>query len=240
MEFAAWIRALSDSPEPAQDIGSENGDAGARYDPREGTFGSWLSVGKLVAADNHNTLSITETVFRRKLRPFGKTVKSLGNVHLPDGLAAELLGWKADCPDPRPNAFIFAAESGGVMDIGNYRNRVLQPIADDLKLPKLNFQVLRRSTATQAQRLGSVKDIQAHLRHSRADTTANEYMQELPDSVKEMVGSVYDLLTKSEQSQADGGKSATKLLQRTTAERHGSPNLLPNATNSGGHAPASC
>jgi len=190
--------------------------------------------------DNHNTLSITETVFRRKLRPFGKTVKSLGNVHLPDGLAAELLGWKAECPDPKPNAFIFAAENGGVMDIGNYRNRVLQPIADDLKLPKLNFQVLRRSTATQAQRLGSVKDIQAHLRHSRADTTANEYMQELPDSVKEMVGSVYDLLTKSEQAQADGGKSATKLLQRSTAERHGSPNLLPNATNSEGHAPASC
>lgn len=26
--------------------------------------------------------------------------------------------------------------------------------------------------------MGSVKDIQAHLRHAKADTTANEYMQE--------------------------------------------------------------
>jgi hypothetical protein len=38
--------------------------------------------------------------------------------------------------------------------------------------------------------------IQAHLRHSKADTTANEYMQELPGSVKQMVGAVYSMLTK--------------------------------------------
>src|SRR5580704_16618114 len=37
-----------------------------------------------------------------------------------------------------------------------------------------------QAIATRAQSLGSVKDIQSHLRHSRADTTANEYMQVLP------------------------------------------------------------
>jgi hypothetical protein len=40
-----------------------------------------------------------------------------------------------------------------------------------------------------------VKEIQSHLRHSRADTTANEYMQELPESVQQMVGTVYAMLT---------------------------------------------
>jgi len=35
------------------------------------------------------------------------------------------------------------------------------------------------------------------LRHSRPDTTANEYMQELPESVQQMVGTVYALLTSS-------------------------------------------
>jgi integrase len=60
-----------------------------------------------------------------------------------------------------------------------------------LGIPKLNFQVLRRTMATQAQKMGSVKDIQAHLRHALPDTTANEYMQELPESVQAMVGSVY-------------------------------------------------
>jgi integrase len=36
--------------------------------------------------DNLNTLSITETVYRRRIRPFGKTPGSMTNVHLPDGL----------------------------------------------------------------------------------------------------------------------------------------------------------
>ena len=56
--------------------------------------------------------------------------------------------------------------------------------------------MMRRTMATEAQSMGSVKDIQAHLRHAKADTTANEYMQELPESVKQMVGSVYAMLTK--------------------------------------------
>ncbi|HLH34914.1 MAG TPA: hypothetical protein VKX41_09580, partial [Alloacidobacterium sp.] len=59
----------------------------------------------------------------------------------------------------------------------------------------------------------SVKDIQSHLRHAKADTTANEYMQELPESVKKMVGSVYTMLTKGEESEQS------------------SADLLPNATN---------
>jgi integrase len=82
------------------------------------------------------------------------------------------------------------------MDADNYRFRVLKPLAEDLGIPKLNFQGMRRTMATQAQKMGSVKDIQAQLRHSRPATTANEYMQELPESVQEMVGSVYAMLTK--------------------------------------------
>src|ERR1700722_16998326 len=54
--------------------------------------------------DNSNTLSITETVYRGVIRPFGKTKKSLGKVHLPDGLAHELLLWKTECPDLSPEA----------------------------------------------------------------------------------------------------------------------------------------
>ncbi len=75
------------------------------------------------------------------------------------------------------------------------------------------FSDLRRTTATHAQKMGSLKDIQAHLRHAKADTTANEYMQELPESVKQMVGSVYTILAQTHKS------------------RKGSQRLLPNATN---------
>jgi integrase len=144
--------------------------------------------------DGENTLALTETVYRGEIRSFGKTPKSLGKMHLPDDLAAELRQWKLECPDPSPEAFMFPNADGGFMDTCNYRSRVLKPLADSLSIPKLNFQVIRRTIATRAQSLGSVKDIQSHLRHSRADTTANEYMQELPESVQQMVGTVFAML----------------------------------------------
>src|SRR5271157_4020750 len=52
-------------------------------------------------------LTITETVYKGKIRPWGKTRRSLGDVHLPAGLANELWLWKQECPDPSPDAFIF-------------------------------------------------------------------------------------------------------------------------------------
>jgi integrase len=140
-------------------------------------------------------ITITETVYKGQIRSWGKTRKSLGDVHLPKGLADDLWLWKQECLGPSPDAFIFPNSEGGFMDTGNYRNRILTPLAEKLGLPKLNFQVLRRTVATLAQKKGSVKDIQAHLRHTKADTTANEYMQALPESVKQMVDSVYEELT---------------------------------------------
>ena len=46
--------------------------------------------------------------------------------------------------------------------------RVLRALAEELKLPNLTFQIIRRSIATLAQRKGTVKDVQGLLRHSRA------------------------------------------------------------------------
>jgi len=172
--------------------------------------------------DDQNTLSITETVYRRTIRPFGKTPGSLSKVHLPDGLAGELQRWKLECMDRSPEAFIFPNADGGCIDTANYRFRVLKPLAEKLGIEKLNFQILRRTMATQAQRMGSVKDIQAHLRHARPDTTAYEYMQELPESVQEMVGSMYAMLKK-------GGGS-----------KKGVARLLPNATNRPQNQDVSC
>ena len=171
--------------------------------------------------DNVDTLSITETVYKGTIRPFGKTDGSLTDVHLPSGLAEELRLWKQENAkaSPKgvvsPDIFIFPNSRGGFMDTGNYRNRVLNPLAERLELPKLNFQILRRTMATQAQSMGSVKDIQAHLRHAKADTTANEYMQELPESVKRMVGSVYEMLMKGGESQ----ESLKRLPQKAANSR---------------------
>jgi len=109
--------------------------------------------------NDQNTLDLTKTVYRRTLRPFGKTPGSLTKVHLPDGLADELRLWKMECKDSSPGAFMFPNADGGFMDANNYRFRVLKPLAEALGIPKLNFKVMRRTMATQAQKMGSVKDI---------------------------------------------------------------------------------
>jgi integrase len=56
---------------------------------------------------------------------------------------------------------------------GHYRKRVLHKLARDLGLPKLTFQVIRRTIATLAQKKGTVKDVQGILRHSRTATTTD-------------------------------------------------------------------
>ncbi len=108
----------------------------------------WLSF------DNENTLSLTETVYRRQMRPFGKTAKSLGKVHLQDGLAKDLRQWKSGCTDPSATAFVFPNADGGLLDPANNRTRVLKPLAEAVNISKLTFQELRRTMATRAHSLG--------------------------------------------------------------------------------------
>jgi integrase len=88
--------------------------------------------------DNNGTLSITETVYRRQIRPFGKTRKSLGKVHLPEGLTVELLDWKRECPDSSPDAFIFPNADGGAMDTGcGHQSAGIEPSGRDLAPQRL-------------------------------------------------------------------------------------------------------
>ena len=61
-------------------------------------------------------------------------------------------------------------------------------------LPKLTFQVIRRTIATLAQKKGTVKDVQGVMRHSRVATTTDVYMQELPEGVRATVDSIHNEL----------------------------------------------
>jgi hypothetical protein len=58
--------------------------------------------------------------------------------------------------------------------------------------------------ATQAQNMGSVKDIQTHLRHAKADANANEYMQELPEACRRWLSDYLMLASGAEQNRGDG------------------------------------
>ena len=139
---------------------------------------------------HESAMRLIETVYKGQIRPWGKTKKSLGVVHIPKQLSDDLLLLKQESSDPSPEAFIFPNADGGFVDPDNYRKRTLHRLARDLKLPNLTFQVIRRTIATLAQKKGTVKDIQGLLRHSRAATTTDVYMQEIPASVQATVEAI--------------------------------------------------
>jgi integrase len=114
----------------------------------------------------------------------------MGEIHITQELAESLLLWKQQCPNPNSGAFIFSNSREGFIDADRFRKQLLRKLADELQLPKLTFQVIRRTIATLAQTMGSVKDIQGILRHASASTTADVYMQEIPEGIKRTLLSI--------------------------------------------------
>jgi integrase len=213
------------------------------------------------------TLEIVETVYKGKIRPWGKTKKSLTVIHVPRSVAADLQQWRKQCPDPSPDAFIFTNGAGGFLDTDNYRKRVLHKLARKLNLSKLTFQVIRRTVATLAQKKGTVKDVQGVLRHSRTATTTDIYMQEIPEGVRGTIDSIHRELMKSPKLRAANSKTKKegsrtignemgfggtgvsgrpRIQERRsgsdfeTPSQQGFENLLPNATKSEEAEPLSC
>jgi len=153
------------------------------------------------------SLTIVETIYKGKIRSFGKTKGSLKEIPIPQDVSEDLLLWRQVSqerydksrrkrgPSPEDSeAFMFRGRFGGFMDPSNYRKRVLHKLAEELELPKLTFQVIRRTIATLAQKKGTVKDVQGVMRHSRVATTTDVYMQELPEGVRATVDSIHDEL----------------------------------------------
>ena len=174
-------------------------------------------------------LIILETVYKGKIRPFGKTKKSLGPVHLPPVLVNDLLAWKAKCPNLSPEAFIFANQDGGFLDTGNYRKRVLKKLADTLNLPNLTFQIIRRTIATLSQTKGHIKAMQGLLRHARLPTTGNVYQQILPEGVENMINSIHGELRKPSAAAAETRIIAAKLRTKSQSRReHKNAKFTPN------------
>lgn len=126
-------------------------------------------------------------------------------IHIPRQLADDLQAWRLECEAKAeeafskgkrksaalsPDDFMFENEDGGFLDTDNYCKRVLHKIARELNLPKLTFQVIRRTIATLAQKKGTVKDVQGVTRHSRTATTTDVYLQEIPEGVQTTINSI--------------------------------------------------
>lgn len=125
------------------------------------------------------------------------------------------------------------------MDTDNYRKRVLHKLVKNLELPKLTFQVIRRTIATLAQKKGTVKDVQGLLRHSRTATTTDVYMQEIPASEQATVNSIHREL-KARAKAHEGKKSQQprnavgKLRLLSTASKVKSGNVTTTSREKGG------
>ena len=121
-----------------------------------------------------------------------------------EDLVKKLVEWrehlKTKSKDVSPAAFIFRGRFGGPLDPSNFRKRVLHKLAEELELPKLTFQVIRRTIATLAQKLGSSKDVQGFMRHETTDTTENVYMQSPPGSAYALDAIHAELSKKAETS----------------------------------------
>lgn len=128
--------------------------------------------------------------------------------------------------DVSPDAFMFPGRFGEPMDTGNYRKRVLHRLAKELGLPKLTFQVIRRTIATLGKSMAHPKDIQGMMRHSRLATTMEVYMQSLEPEVRRAINSIHDELmaapvapnTKPRSTSAGTGK-ASQAEDRTAARK---------------------
>jgi hypothetical protein len=66
----------------------------------------------------------------------------------------------------------------------------------------VNFQVLRRTFATNAQTPGNAKDVQTHLRHTDIATTLGVYTQPIDESVRKLVNAVAEDVMSAEELQA--------------------------------------
>ena len=94
----------------------------------------------------------------------------------------------AETPDAPSNSLLFPGRGGSPLWPGTWLQNRIQPIAKSLGITApVTFQVLRRTCVTRNQKHGSLKDIQAHAGHASIATTRNIYMQEIPESVMEMI-----------------------------------------------------
>ena len=113
--------------------------------------------------------------------------------------------------------------------------RMLHKPALRLVLPKLTFQVIRRTIATLTQKKGAVKDVQGLLRHSRTATTTDVYMQKIPESVQATVNSISQELRKSRlvRNRRTSAKSISRMdstFWRRAANRNGAGRNLTQMT----------
>lgn len=91
-----------------------------------------------------------------------------------------------------PGDLVFqSVRYGRPMRDNNILSRHIKPAARAIGLAFVNWRCLRTSYGTWQHRAGvKMKDIQGNMRHSRMSTTADIYVQDIPESRRRAVDSL--------------------------------------------------
>ncbi len=125
-----------------------------------------------------------------------KTEGSDSFVWLPASIDTELEFWRGTATGATPDAFIFPSSRGTAINTNNFLFRVLKEAGRSAGIDGVTHQMLRRTCSTYMAQITSVKDVQAHLRHTNAKTTLEHYIKSVPESVRVAVESLDQLLKK--------------------------------------------
>jgi integrase len=125
-----------------------------------------------------------------------KTEGSDSFVWLPASIETELEFWRGTATAAAPDAFIFPSSRGTAINTNNFLFRVLKEAGRNAGIEDVTHQMLRRTCSTYMAQITSVKDVQAHLRHTNAKTTLDHYIKSVPESVRVAVESLDQLLKK--------------------------------------------
>ena len=117
--------------------------------------------------------------------------------------------------EPKLDDLVFCSKRGTPLCRRNLRNRQLDPICEELKIPKIGWHSLRHSNATLLDAVGTpLGTVQKLLGHSSSDITRGTYIHALPAGAKEAVQKVEDLLTGPKRTQIEEiSKLASTLIQ---------------------------
>jgi integrase len=123
-----------------------------------------------------------------------KTEGSDSFVWLPASIDTELEFWRGTATNANSDAFIFPSSRGTAINTNNFLFRVLKEAGRNAGIDGVTHQMLRRTCSTYMAQITSVKDVQAHLRHTNAKTTLEHYIKSVPESVRVAVESLDQLL----------------------------------------------
>ena len=116
---------------------------------------------------------------------------------------------------PKLEDLVFCSKKGTPLCRRNLRNRQLDLVCEELKIPKVGWHSLRHSNATLLDAVGTpLGTVQKLLGHSSSDITRGTYIHALPAGAKEAVQKVEDLLTGPKRTQLwKSTETASSLIQ---------------------------